>query len=92
MEITEKGTIKLELSEEETKKYKKFEAKVNKLKKFNYKSRKDIDLDNDYLSKRSNSDDYSISITFIPNSIGVSVFVSCDTLNLKENITDYCTW
>ena len=80
MWLTSKDTIKYELSPKETKQYKDFKTKVNNIRVS--ETRSNVNLNTDY----------NIQLSFIESSIGYSVYVECEALGLKKNITDYSTW
>ena len=92
MWLTSQDTIRFELSKNEARKYQEFRDKVKGIKTEELAARKDTDFDEDYLMKRSKSTDYDVTVNIVNGSIGFSVYVSCDALGLKEDITDHDTW
>ena len=90
--MTNSDTIKFELNKEETKKFYEFKDRVREIKKEELVARKGADIDSDYLSKRSQPSDYNVTIQIVEGYIGYTVYAICETLNLKENITDYSIW
>jgi len=84
--------IKFELSKKEAERYRDFKSKVTEIKASELQTRQTADLDDDYYSKRTKLTDFAISLSFVEGSIGHTVYVSCDTLGLKEDITDHDTW